>query len=198
MSTLEDLIRDSMRLHESNAPSSSGLLATVTSRELSRRHRLQAVAASGAVAGAVPGRLLLAQASSGGQQHPVGPAAGTATATALPGGDTIVHLAAPVTADRTGTAVVEIGPAPAGADHIEIKLTCLSAGTFTVADGAGLTCSKADAAAGAGAMTYQLPVKAGQHSTTITTAGGSRWRLTATYSKVSTSAWGVNASGQTS
>lgn len=115
----------------------------------------------------------------------------------LPGGDVVTHLAAPVTVDRTGSAVVEIGTAPAGADHIEIKLGCLTAGTFTVADGASLTCSAADAGTATGAMTYELHVKAGQHTTTITTTDSSRWRLSVTYSKVTTSAWGVNTSGQT-
>lgn len=42
-----------------------------------------------------------------------------------------------------------------------------------------------------------MPIAPGQDSTTITATPGARWRLTATYSSVTTTAWGVNASGQT-
>ena len=42
-----------------------------------------------------------------------------------------------------------------------------------------------------------MPVAAGQDSTTITATPGARWHLTATYSTVTTTAWGVNATGQT-
>ena len=196
MNTLEDLIRESMRLNEQHAPNSYGLPSAVASRERARRRRTQAAAAGGAAA-VVAGAFLAANMAAGTQQHPGGATPSVRTATPLPGGDVVSHLAAPVTVARTGSAVVDIGAAPVGADHLDIELTCLSAGTFTVADGASMSCSAADAASDTGSMTYELHVKAGQHTTTITTADSSRWRLTVTYSKVSTSAWGVNASGQT-
>jgi hypothetical protein len=196
MSTLEDLIRDSMRLHELHAPNPSGLLSAVASREQARRRRLQGAAAGGAVA-VVASAFLAANMAAGGQQHPGGATPSVTAATPLPGGDVVSHLAAPVTVNRTGSAVVEIGAAPAGADHLDIELTCLSAGTFTVADGASMSCSTADAASDTGTMTYELHLDPGQHTTTITTAGESRWRLTVTYSTVRTTAWGVNKAGQT-
>lgn len=46
-------------------------------------------------------------------------------------------------------------------------------------------------------MGWQLPVQVGQHATVIRAGDAQRWRLTATYAQVSTSAWGVNANGQT-
>lgn len=113
-----------------------------------------------------------------------------------PGTDVVKHLSAPVTAARSGSAVVEIGAAPAGADSIDIRLTCLTAGTFTVTGGASLTCSEADAGTGAGTMSYRLSAHAGENSTTIDTDDASRWRLTVTYSSVGSTPWGVNEEGQ--
>ena len=124
----------------------------------------------------------------------VAAAAGYVTA---PGDDDVQRLATAVTGEHTGPAVVELGVAPAGADHIELQLTCLTAGTFTFADGAALTCSSSDAATGLATGTYRLPLRPGQHTTAIETSGKARWRLSVTYSSVRTTAWGVNESGQT-
>lgn len=209
MDTLEDLIRDSMRLHAADAPNPSSLSAGVAGRELVHLRRLQGtgVAAAVAVLVAVP----LCAGLTGGEQRQVAPsvnkagetafpqgtAGGTSAATGLPGSDVVKALSPPVTVTRIGSAAVAIGIAPSSADHIEIQLRCLSKGTFTVADGASMTCSAADAAAGTGVMTYALAVKPGQDSTTVRTAAGSRWRLTASYARVTTSPWGVNRAGQT-
>lgn len=115
----------------------------------------------------------------------------------LPGADVVEHLAAPVDAVHTGSSVVELGAAPSGADRIDITLTCLTAGTFTVADGANMTCSDADVSTGKGTMFYVLPTQHGQHTTTVDTAATSKWRLTVTYSSVRKTPWGVNEDGQT-
>src|SRR5471030_4639 len=42
-----------------------------------------------------------------------------------------------------------------------------------------------------------MPLPRSRDSTTITTTPDARWRLIATYASVTTTAWGVNASGQT-
>ncbi|MGH8889021.1 MAG: peptidase M56 family protein, partial [Acidothermaceae bacterium] len=114
----------------------------------------------------------------------------------LPGGDVVTPLAASVTVTGTGTQTVQLGTAPAGAVSIDIKLTCLTAGTFLTADGASMQCSPADASSGQ-TMGWHLPVQPGQHSTTIRAGAGERWRLVATYSAVATTSWGVNADGLT-
>ena len=145
----------------------------------------------------VAGGLIAANMTPRGQQRPVEGSATSAGPQVLPGGEVVTLLAAPVAVDRTGSAVVEIGPAPVGADHLQVKLSCLSAGTFTFADGASVTCSTADVSSVTGVTTYELVLHPGQHSTTITTEPQSRWRLSVTYARVSTSGWGVNASGQT-
>ena len=115
----------------------------------------------------------------------------------LPGSDVVAHLAPAVTFTGSGTHTVDLGTPPAGTTLIDIRLTCLTPGTFTTADGASMECSTADIGATPETMSWQLPVTTALHSTTITATAGARWRLIATYSAISTTAWGVNAHGQT-
>jgi hypothetical protein len=68
---------------------------------------------------------------------------GAAVATGLwgqPGAAVEGPLAASVTVTRTGSAVVELGQQPAGANSISLALTCLTPGQFTYADGASMGC----------------------------------------------------------
>ena len=138
------------------------------------------------------GVVLVLAAGGGGLAHALG------AWTTEPGGDAVTELAAPVIATGTGTQTVDLGAQPAGTMAISISFTCLTAGEFTFADGAGVACDSADARRQAPPATYTMPIAPGQDSTTITTTPASaRWRLVATYASVTTTAWGVNASGQT-
>jgi hypothetical protein len=110
----------------------------------------------------------------------------------VPGSDVVTPLAAPVTVTGTGTETVQLGAQPAGTKALEMDFTCLTAGHFTFADGSAIVCGGSDQPS-----TYAMPIAPGQDATTITATPGARWRLTATYSAVAVSAWGVNASGQT-
>jgi hypothetical protein len=111
----------------------------------------------------------------------------------VPGGDIVTPLAAPITVTGTGTQTVQLGRQPTGTKALEMDFTCLSAGSFTFADGSSSECSS-----GSNQQSiYAMAIAPGQDSTTITATAGARWRLTATYSTVAVSAWGVNASGQT-
>lgn len=125
---------------------------------------------------------------------------GTALAVQLaspaPGGDNVTPLAASTTVTATGTRTIELGPPPAGANRINIRFRCLSAGKFTFADGAGVLCDSSDTAHG-GLTTYHLPLTPGQHTTIISTSPQARWTLTATYVAAHTTPWGVNAKGET-
>lgn len=114
----------------------------------------------------------------------------------VPGTNVVMSLAPPATVTGAGTETVKLGAPPAKANAIEVSLACLTAGDFRFADGAGIDCAAADARAETQA-TYSLPLAPGQDTTTITATPGARWRLTATYSDVTLSAWGINASGQT-
>ena len=118
--------------------------------------------------------------------------------TTPPGGDRITDLSSPVTATGTGTRTVELGPPPRGATAIYISFTCLTAGTFTFADGASVQCDRSDLQRRPPSVaTSTMPIARGRNSTTITAALHARWRLVATYASVTMTAWGVNASGQT-
>jgi len=111
----------------------------------------------------------------------------------VPGSDVVTPLAAPITVTGTGTATVQLGAQPAGTKALEMDFTCLTAGSFTFADGSSVECDGGSDQP----STYAMPIAPGTDSTTITATPGARWRLTATYSTVAVSAWGVNASGQT-
>lgn len=128
-------------------------------------------------------------------------AAGTATATQLlssspPGADVVTHVASDVVMTGVGTQTVELGIAPAGANHVDVKLTCLTPGTFTFPGGAGLVCDEPWKGP-AEASGYPFPLAAGQHTLSISADPGARWRLVATYSTLEKTAWGVNANGKT-
>jgi hypothetical protein len=114
------------------------------------------------------------------------------------GTDKVVALAKPVTVTGTGTQTLELGPQPRGTNAIDISFSCLTPGDFTFGNGAGVECGSFDISRrDSDTAGYTMAVTPGQDSTTITATPGARWRVTATYSNVTTTAWGVNANGQT-
>lgn len=116
----------------------------------------------------------------------------------LPGADRVADLGGTVEVTRTGTATVDLGKPPAAATSVELTLTCLTAGTFTFADGASMICSTQDVAAGRGVALYTLPVKPGDPTTTIQAdPSDARWTLTTTYTQHVPTDWATNAAGQT-
>jgi hypothetical protein len=117
-----------------------------------------------------------------------------------PGGEEVRHLGEPVTVTRTGPAIVDVGPRPAGATHLDLRFTCLSAGTFEFADGASSSCAAGEDVVGQARHApgaRLLALLHGEHATSVTTQPRSRWRLTATYATVRTTQWAVNDAGQT-
>lgn len=127
---------------------------------------------------------------------------GTAFAAELlrvPGSDVVAAFSETVTLEATGSAVLEMGPPPEGATHIEIELQCLTPGSMQFSDGASVTCSDSDFAEGAlpGVATYAIPLTSEQSSTTVTANQGARWRASAYYSERHASPLGVNENGDT-
>lgn len=115
----------------------------------------------------------------------------------LPGGEEVAVLASPITAIRSGSATIELGPRPDGVTNVALELRCLTAGTFTFADGANVTCAVTDVNSEMGVTSYSLPLAPGQNTVEIDADPGARWTLTATYVAEETTAWGLNASGNT-
>ena len=133
-----------------------------------------------------------------------------------PGADRVVLRTPATTVIHTGTATVDLGARPADTTSVELTLTCLSAGTFTFADGASMSCnptdvppdispadetSAADATSpgqpsGVGSAGYTLPLREGQTSTTITATAGAKWSLTSAYSTRTPTDWATNAAGE--
>lgn len=139
------------------------------------------------------GAAMIIAASGGGIAYATG-----VFTTTPPGGQLVTDLAQPVTVTGIGSRAVRLGAQPHGSNAIAISFSCLTAGNFTFANGASVECGSTDVAGmEANPATYTLPIAPDQNSTTITATPGARWRLTATYSTVTTRPWGVNASGQT-
>jgi hypothetical protein len=126
-----------------------------------------------------------------------GAGAATAAILTLPGGTEVAAVAGSVTAIRTGTATVELGDPPQVATNIRMSLVCLSAGSFAFPDGASASCSAADVKQPERYRTsgYSIPLKANQHSVTITASPGATWSLTATYTNEKVTPWATNADG---
>jgi hypothetical protein len=139
----------------------------------------------------IAGAMLVLAAAGGGIAYATG------AWTTPPGGDAITELASPVITNGTGTQTVDLGARPARSKAIDISFTCLTAGDFTFADGSSFACDRADVGRQSSVTTYTMAIAPGRHSTTITATPGARWRLVATYVSVRTTAWGVNANGQT-
>lgn len=121
----------------------------------------------------------------------------------LPGTPSEKQLARPVNVTRAGTATIELGPIPRGANAISLTLTGLSVGTFQSANGNGsssLSCSASDIShPGPHGCTDTgvVPLQPGQHSVTITTGPSARWMLHAVYVHQVITAWKTNAHGET-
>lgn len=114
-----------------------------------------------------------------------------------PGSSQVTPLAAPVTETHTGTATVQLGPAPEGTTGIDMQLNCLTPGRFTLEDGANIICSQTDVGTPRDWSGYTVPFKAGDESITIATSSEARWKLTAQYVDTQITDWGVNANGDT-
>jgi hypothetical protein len=124
--------------------------------------------------------------------------------THLPGSTSVETLGSIVTATHTGSASIDLGPAPADATVVVIDITCVSdegeVGLQTVpsedtggAAGSSMRCGVAkDMHVDDGL----LPA-AGSTSINIVADEGTTWTATAQYGSSDTTAWGTNANGQT-
>jgi hypothetical protein len=129
-------------------------------------------------------------------------AGGVAIATGLftqPGTSVDTQLGSVVIATRTGTATIEMGTPPAGTTDVSLKLTCLTVGTFDFPNGSRMTCSAVDLSKPSAERTTSEvePISPGVDALTIVTSSKATWTLQATYVNQVSTAWGINANGQT-
>lgn len=206
-------IVDRLRSLPPGMPTPADRFEQVEDRVRRRRRRMTgaAVAVCAILAVSVP----LAVATGGSDDAsrrdltPAGPAqqSSTASPTAGPteppdtsGSAVVTRLADPTRAERTGTATVDLGPQPSGANSLVIELTCLTPGTFVFDGNGGSTvCGKADFEPGANSSASKGTVRLepGQTQVTVNAGADESWRLVATYASSRTSDWDVNDSGQT-
>jgi hypothetical protein len=107
-----------------------------------------------------------------------------------PGGEVHAQLAAPASVSETGTATIPLGPRPAGARQVYLTFAPLDSGRYALGRGGASTDS---------ATSYYLQLSEldpGGTSLTITAAPTLRWNATVTWVSATTTAWAVNASGQ--
>jgi len=115
----------------------------------------------------------------------------------LPGGANVTVLAAPVVETHSGTATVDLGPAPAGVTSAAVELTCLTPGRFVFDDGASIVCTAADmGTSSALSGGYNIPLAPGQHTLQVSTDPAASWTLRATYVRQATTDWAINSQGQ--
>ena len=116
-----------------------------------------------------------------------------------PGAPVDTPLGNVVTATRSGTATIELGPPPATATSVSLSLTCLSVGKFTFPNGSYASCDTADISnpPDLRQISEVVPVTSGMDSVTIKTNATASWTLQAVYLNRVTTPWGINAHGET-
>jgi hypothetical protein len=129
----------------------------------------------------------------------IGLAGGMGAATAgfftEPGADIVTELEGPSPASYTGTQTIEIGPRPQEATHMEVRLTCLSAGTFYFPDGGFTTCTDVDK----GTTSFgSFPLSDGQTAVEVRTdTSDASYRVEVSYENRTPTELAVNANGDT-
>jgi hypothetical protein len=138
-----------------------------------------------------------------------------AVAASIPGDHVVSSLGVLVSGTYTGSATVELGPRPDGANAVKFTLQCLSEGTLSysyidvrgIQNGGSMKCVEgADAATlvelqaapvGNKMKVRDMPLADGSTSFEIVGDAGVRWTIVAQYMKSITTDWGINANGQT-
>ncbi|MFK0007749.1 peptidase M56 family protein [Paenarthrobacter sp. NPDC090520] len=115
----------------------------------------------------------------------------------IPGAPQITPLGTPTTKTYTGTATVEFGEAPPDATAIQMKLTCLTTGSWAYESGATSSCKATDVDSRWGVTKFQIPLEPGKDSTTIATQAQSKWELTWTFVNEQSTGWATNDAGKT-
>lgn len=114
----------------------------------------------------------------------------------LPGETVVSEIAANETGVFTGTGSLDLGARPNDATSVAISFTCLTPGSFTFDDGAGVRCEGTEDAAHP--VTYLLPLEAMDGTkVTVETSADAGWTLTAGYVAARTTKWEMNRDGRT-
>ncbi|AMM19751.1 hypothetical protein AX769_05800 [Frondihabitans sp. PAMC 28766] len=129
----------------------------------------------------------------------------------FPGSTTVAPIGTAVTVTRTGTATIQLGTPAYGANTVIIDVTCVSdTGNISVPSTSGFSQDAAGKATwlvttgewNCATRKTTVHIKdgylaPGSTSITVTADPGTTWKAVAKYGDATTSAWGVNAHGQT-
>ncbi|MGB3730468.1 hypothetical protein [Microbacterium sp.] len=180
------------------------IFAAALERELmavgTRRSRLRRRQRRARVAAIAGGSLALA-----------GALTGAAVLSGLPGQTTVTPFGETVSGSYTGTAAVDLGPVPAGADRVILDVTCTEGGDMQVPLRVGAHGLKSGVEGGSVSWNCSDPIREnktahiddgllpakGSTEITITADAGTTWSVVARYGSSSTTPWGVNANGET-
>jgi hypothetical protein len=124
----------------------------------------------------------------------------------LPGTTTVTPLGGFAAATLTGTGTLDLGPVPEKAGAVIVNVTCLNKeGTVSVPtnpqsrlfSGGFVTLYCGKGRTKPAKIDDGLLPRPGSTTITITADPGTKWKATAEYASSVTSAWGLNAHGQT-
>ncbi|PWJ56489.1 hypothetical protein SAMN06264364_101467 [Quadrisphaera granulorum] len=157
---------------------------TTTAARTPRRWRPAAVAGAGAVVVALTGGSIAV-------------AEGLVPLPFRTGGSYDVALGSGVPTTHVGSLTVPVDDMPKGTNGVRFEVACLSPGTITYPDGAGLTCDAADASAGSRSL-YTADLSSEKGPLAFDVTPGMRWTLELTWLRRSPTDWQTNARGETS
>jgi hypothetical protein len=127
-----------------------------------------------------------------------GGGAGVAVATdlvSLPGTDIVTETTGRGTATGTGSGSIPLDPPSAGATHLSIQFTCVTPGSFTLADGAFTTCHADDIGTEGATMFHRLELPVGASTSVTTDRASASWSAVVSYVEVKTTEWEQNDNG---
>ncbi|MGD8167164.1 hypothetical protein ACEXOS_008060 [Herbiconiux sp. P16] len=112
-----------------------------------------------------------------------------------PGTPIVTEFSEQVTGTFTGTGTLDLGPVPSGANGIEVTVTCLTPGLFTLGEFDSILCGHGDDNSVSWGV---VPLTLDQQRTvTIETTAEVQWSIVAQFTKTIDTDWGVNEAGQT-
>lgn len=115
-----------------------------------------------------------------------------------PGSTEVTTISEEGVHEHTGSATLELGPAPTQAKSIAIEFICLSPGQFGLPGGGTMICdAPLSDFTDVGAVFDRYPLSPGRNTLAVTAAPTAAWKLRATFVTARTTNWGVNAKGQT-
>lgn len=120
----------------------------------------------------------------------------------LPGTTEVTPFPDSVSGSHVGSAEIELGPVPEGADRVILDITCSEGGKIEVqtrpaGSGAQWDCSDPIRENKTVHVSDGRLPEAGATSITVTADPGTPWSVVARYGSSETSDWGVNARGET-